>query len=122
MIYNSSMEQNLKQKSKQLAVKVVLLHKQLSAKKKESVMSEGLLKSGAGAGASLMKADCAMGKNDRIVKMYTALQDCVEAKYWLELLNDTGCLTEFEFNDTLKGCDELGKMLVVQIKDLQAKL
>ena len=115
------MDQGIKQKSRQFAAKVVSLHKQLSARKKESVMSEELLRSGAGVGAGLVKTECAMGKNDQIAKMYKALQDCAEAKYWLELLNDTGYLTEFEFNDTLKDCDELGKQLIIRIKSLTVK-
>ena len=110
------MDQNIKTKSRQFAAKTVLLHKQLSARKKETVMSEELLRSGAGIGAELMKSECAMGKNDQIAKVYKALQNCAETKYWLELLNDTGYLTEFEFNDTLKDCDELGKLLIARIK------
>jgi len=113
-------DKSLKQKSREFAIKVVVLHKQLSARRKESVMSEELLRCGAGAGAELAKAECAMGKNDQIAKVYKALQDCAETKYWLELLNDTGYLTEFEFGDTLKDCDELGKLLIVQIKNLRA--
>jgi len=115
------MDQGLKQKSREFAVKVVLLHKQLSARKKESVMSEELLRCGAGVGASLAKSECALGKNDQMAKVYNALQNCAEAKYWLELLNDTDYLTEFEFNDTLTDCDELGKLLVARIKALRAE-
>ena len=110
------MDQGLKQKSREFAAKVVLLHKQLSARKKESVMSEELLRSGAGVGAELAKADCSLSKNDHFARMYKALQNCAEAKYWLELLNDTGYLTEFEFNDTLQNCDEMGKLLVAWVK------
>jgi len=113
------MDKNLKKNSREFATKVVLLHKQLSARKKESVMSEELLRSGAGAGAELAKAECALSNNDRIARVYKALTDCAEAKYWLELLNDTEYLTEFEFNDTLKDCDELGKLLIAQIKSLR---
>ena len=114
------MDKGLKQKSREFAAKVVFLHKQLSARRKETVMSEELLRSGAGVGADLAKAECSLGKNDKIARVYKALQSCAEAKYWLELLNDTGYLTEFEFNDTLKGCDELGKLLITQIKSLRA--
>ena len=57
------MDQGLKQKSREFAVKVVFLHKQLSARKKETVMSEELLRSGAGAGADLAKAECSLNKN-----------------------------------------------------------
>ena len=110
------MDKDLKQKSRGFAVKVVLLHKQLSARKKETVMSEELLRSGAGVGAELAKAECSLSKNDMLTKVYKALQNCAEARYWLELLNETDLLTEFEFNDTLKDCAELGKILVARIK------
>ena len=110
------MDQDTKQKSREFAAKVVNLHKQLSTRKKESVMSEELLRSGAGVGADLVKSECSMGKNDQIAKIHLALQKCVEAKYWLELLNETGYLTEFEFNDTMKDCEELGKMLMARLK------
>ena len=112
------MDETIKQKSREFAVKTVMLHKQLSSRKKESVMSGELLRSGAGVGAELAKAECALGKNDRIARIYKALQNCGESRYWLELLNDTGYLTEFEFNDTLKGCDEIGKQLIALIKSM----
>jgi four helix bundle protein len=123
LTYNTTiMDKNLKQKSKEFAVKVVLLQKQLSARKKEGVMSDELIRSGAGAGAELSKADTALSRNDQIARVYTALQKCAEAKYWIELLHDTENITEFEFNDTVKDCDELGKLLVSQIKTLRAGL
>jgi four helix bundle protein len=112
------MDNLIKQKSKELAVKVVNLQKQLLARKKESVMSEELLRCGAGVGAALVKAECAFSKNEQITRVHMALQNCAEAKYWLELLNETGCLTEFEFNDTLNTCDEMKKLVVAQIKAL----
>ena len=115
------MDQVLKQKSREFAVKIVSLQKQLLARKKESVMTEELLRSGAGVGAALVKADCAFSKNEQITRVQMAFQNCAEAKYWLELLNDTDCLTEFEFNDTLNNCDELGKLIIALIKVLKAE-
>jgi len=119
-IYNSGiMDKNVKKKSREFAAKVVQLHKQLTIRKKEGVMADELLRSGAGIGADLAKAECALNKNDLVAKVYKALSDCAEAKYWLELLNDAGSLTEFEFNDILKECDEMGKLLIAQIKALR---
>jgi four helix bundle protein len=112
----------IKQKSRLFAAKVVQLHKQLSARKKETVMSKELLRSGAGVGADLSKAECALSRNDQLTRVYAALQDCAEAKYWLELLNDSAYLTEFEFNDTLKDCDELGKLLVALVKHIRSSM
>ena len=110
------MDKDLKQKSREFAVKVVILHKQLSARKKETVMSEKLLVSGAEIGVELAKTECSLSKNDQFARIYKALQNCAETKYWLELLNDTGHLTEFEFSDTLKDCDALGKLIVALVK------
>jgi four helix bundle protein len=114
------MDKELKQKSQGFGIKVVLLHKQLSARKKETVMSEELLRSGARAGAELAKTECSLNKNDLFNKVYRSLENCAEARYWLELLNDTDHLTEFEFNDTMKGCEDLRKLLVAQIKAFKA--
>jgi four helix bundle protein len=113
-------DKDLKQNSRAFAVKVVLLHKQLSARKKETVMSEELLRSGASIGAELAKAECSLNKNDQFARLYKALQNCAEAKFWLELLNDTDLLTEFEYNDTIKDCSELGKLLVARVKSFRA--
>ena len=114
------MNQDIKKESREFALKVIRLHKQLSAVKKETVMSEELLRCGAGAGAELAKTEYAMGNNDRMGKLYKALQNCMEAKYWLELLFDTEYITEFEFNDTLKSGDELGKMIIAIVRNLRA--
>ena len=114
------MDKNLKQKSREFTVKVVLLSKLLIVRKKETVMSEALLRSGADIGAELARAECSISKNDMFAKVYKALQNCAETKYWLELLNDTDNLTEFEFNDTLKDCEELWKLLMAQLRALKA--
>lgn len=113
------MDNNIKQKSRALAAKLIQLQKQLSARKMDTIISEKLLSSGAEAGAELSKAEYALGKNDLITKTYKSLQDCAEAKYWLELLNDSKYLTEFEFNDILKDLNEMGKLLIAYTKTLR---
>jgi four helix bundle protein len=107
-------------KSKTFSVKIVQLYKHLAGNKKEIVLSEQLLRSGTGIGASLAKADCAINRQEFLGKIYTALQSCAETKYWLELLNDTGLITEYEFNNTFQDCEELRVMLRTAIKSLQA--
>ena len=115
------MDKTLKKKSQEFATKTVKLHKHLSAIKKETVMSEELLRCGAGAGAELAKAEFAMGNSDQTAKIYKALHNCVEAKYWLELLFETDYITEFEFKDSIKSCDELGALIIALVKTIRAK-
>jgi four helix bundle protein len=116
------MDKGIKQKSRQFAAKTVQLYKHLSAHKKETVLSKQLLHSGSNVGANLAKAEMALSKNDQLAKVYLALQDCAEAKYWLEVLNDNEFLTEFEFSDNLKECDDMGKILVDLIKKMRAEM
>jgi four helix bundle protein len=115
------MDQALKKKSRELTAKAAGLYKHLSAHKTETVLCAELLRSAGGVGAELVKAEFALNKNDQIVKLYNALQGCAEAKYWLEVLNDNAYLTEFEFNDTLKICDGMGKSLIGLVKHITGK-
>jgi four helix bundle protein len=105
---------------RQFAAKVVQLYKHLCNNKKETVLSECLLRAGTGIGANLAKIDCALNKNDYFQKIYSALLDCAETKYWLELLYETDFLTEFEFNNAIKECEEIRKMISIAIKNLRS--
>ncbi|GHV88464.1 hypothetical protein AGMMS50267_08240 [Spirochaetia bacterium] len=104
------------------AVKIVQLYRHLSNNKKEAVLSEQLLRSGTGIGANLAKADCAINKNEYLTRLYSALQDCAETKYWLDVLNASGVLTEFEYNSHTQDCDTLQNMFLLAIKSLRAAI
>jgi four helix bundle protein len=108
-----------KAKSRQFAVKIAQLYKNLSNNKKEYVMSEELLRVGAGIGVSLAEAECAANKNDFLAKIQEALQKCAATRYWLEILKEAECITEFEFTNNIQDCDELRKILFYTIKSLK---
>jgi four helix bundle protein len=115
------MENNVtKTKSRQFAVKIAQIYKNLSNNKKEYVMSEQLLRSGTGIGADLAASECAATKNDFVAKIQEALQKCAETRYWLEILKDSDLITEFEFKSSVQDCDELRKILFYTIKALKA--
>jgi four helix bundle protein len=108
-----------KTKSKQFAVKIVQIYKNLSNNKKEFVMSEQLLRAGTGIGANLAEAECASNKTDFIAKIQLALEKCAETRYWLEILGETDLITEFECKNNIQDCDELRKILIYAIKSLK---
>jgi four helix bundle protein len=108
-----------KTRSKQFAVKIAQIYKNLSNSKKEYVMSEQLLRAGTGIGAALAASECAATKNDFMAKVQEALQKCAETRYWLEILGDTDLITEFEFKSSVQDCDELRKILAYTIKALK---
>ena len=116
------MERTAKIKSKRFAVRIVKLYKYLCEEKHEYVLSKQLLRSGTSIGANLAEAECAISKKDFLSKIYIALKECAETKYWLELLNETEYLTEAQFQSIFSDCEELRKMLSATTKTLNSTL
>ena len=57
-----------------------------------------------------------------LAKVYIALKECAETKYWLELLNETGYLTDIQFQSVYSDCEELRKMLSATTKTINSTL
>jgi four helix bundle protein len=105
------MKENIaREKSMLFAIRIVNLYKYLS-KKKEFVMSKQVLKSGTSIGANLAEADCSISKKEFLAKTYIAFKECIETKYWLELLQKTDFINMTEYNSLAKDCDEIYKIL-----------
>ena len=116
------MEKTAKQKSKYFAVRIVKLYRFLCEEKHEYVLSKQLLRSGTSIGANLAEAECAISKKDFLSKIYIALKECMETKYWIELLYETDYLSEKQFLSILADCEELRKMLSATTKTVQSTL
>ena len=98
-------------KSFDFAVRIVNLHKHLSAEKKEFVLSKQLLRSGTSIGANVSEAVRGQSKADFLAKMCIALKEANESHYWIRLLYKTDFLTEQEFNSIENDVVELIKIL-----------
>ena len=101
----------IENKSFDFAVRIVNLHKHLSAEKKEFVLSKQLLRSGTSIGANVSEAVRGQSKADFLAKMSIALKEANESHYWIRLLYKTDFLTEQEFNSIEKDVVELIKIL-----------
>ena len=107
-----SMNDNvIENKSFDFAVRIVNLHKHLSAEKKEFVLSKQLLRSGTSIGANVSEAVRGQSKADFLAKMCIALKEANESHYWIRLLYKTDFLTEQEFNSIENDVVELIKIL-----------
>ena len=58
--------------------------------KKESVLTNQLIRSGTSVGANIREAFYGHGTADFIAKLQIALKECSESEYWLELLIESG--------------------------------
>lgn len=109
-------ENVLKLKSYAFAVRVVKMYQHFVSEKKEYVLTKQLLRSGTSIGANIAEASGAISNADFSAKISIAYKECLETKYWLCLLKDTGYLTEKEFESLHKDADELGNMLFSTLK------
>lgn len=54
-------------------------------------------------------------KNDFISKFEIALKECYETEYWMELLFETGYLTEVQFKNLQQNCGQIRRMLIASV-------
>ena len=85
-------------------------------------MSKQLLRSGTGIGANLAEAECAISRKDFLAKVYIALKESAETKYWLELLHETDILSDMEFQSIYEDCEELRRILSATTKTVNSTL
>ncbi|MGM9653536.1 MAG: four helix bundle protein [Eubacteriales bacterium] len=102
----------LQEKSKTLALQIIKVCNEVKKKKRESVLTNQLIRSGTSIGANIREAFYAHGKADFIAKLQIALKECSESEYWLELLIESGY-----YNDRtiLEQCIEIKKILIASI-------
>ncbi len=109
-------------KSKRFAIRIVKLYQYLCEEKKEFVMSKQVLRCGTSIGANLAESTTAISRKDFLSKIYTALKECSETQYWLELLRDTDFITEEMFDSMQKDCEEMRRMLSSSTKTIKEDL
>ena len=99
-------------KSKDFALGIIRLCNEVKTNKKESILTNQLVRSGTSVGANIREAFYAHGKADFIARLHIALKECAESEYWLELLIEGG----YTDNKTvLKHCVEVKKILIASI-------
>ena len=87
------------------------LYKFLKEERNEFILSKQLIRSGTSIGANIAEAEHAISTKDFIAKLYIALKEAAETKYWLDLLKEADYLTTEEYNSIVIDCEELIKLL-----------
>ena len=99
------------QKSKAFAVRIIRLSQHLTEEKKEKVLSRQVLRSGTSIGANVKEAVRGQSTADFLSKMQIALKEASETEYWLELLAETDYLSEKAADSVLNDCRELIRLI-----------
>ena len=106
------MDSPLLSKSKAFALEIIKVCNEIKSFKRESVLTNQLVRSGTSIGANIREAFYGHGRADFIAKLQIALKECSESEYWLELLIESGY-----YHDTtiLEHCIEIKKLLISSI-------
>ncbi len=114
-------ESILRNKSKQLAVDIILACREMRKNKVEYALIDQLLRSGTSVGANIHEAQYAHGTKDFISKLEIALKECNECDYWLDILLSTQSIDTIKSKILSAECDEIRKILISSVNTLKTK-
>lgn len=113
--------QDLRERTKQFALRIIRLYGALPKTTEAQVIGKQLLRSGTSVGAHYREAQRAKSDADFINKIEGGLQEAEETAYWLELLAESGMMTEVRLQNLRAEIDELMAIFVTMVKNVKAK-
>ena len=116
------MNSPLMDKSKAFALRVIKVCNEIKREKKESILTNQLVRSGTSIGANIREAFYAHGRADFIAKLQIALKECSESEYWLELMAKTQTLSQEEAESLLNTCRRIRFTLIRSINTAKQKV
>ena len=106
-------------KSKAFALRIIKVCNEVKREKKESVLTNQLVRSGTSIGANIREAFYTHSKADFVAKLQIALKECSESEYWLDLLIESGYYDDMTMLDQ---CIEIKKLLISSINTSKRNL
>ena len=113
------LEGPLQEGSYAFSLRIIKMYHVLSEDRHEKVLAKQILRSGTSIGANVSESRFAASKPDFRSKLTIALKEANETDYWLNLLHDSGYLTNEEFASLDKDLTSLINMLVKSLKTTQ---
>ncbi|MCR4964032.1 MAG: four helix bundle protein [Bacteroidales bacterium] len=107
-------------KSLAFAKRVAKCYRYLIDKKKETILSKQILRSGTSIGANIREGLYAQSRKDFISKMNIALKEASETDYWIEVLYSAEYFSEIEYTSLKNDNEEIIKLLTSIIKTTKA--
>jgi four helix bundle protein len=113
---------DLKQRTKDFALRVIRLFTKFPESKVAQVIGNQVLRSGTSVSAHYREASRARSMAEFVSKLGGGLQELDETEYWLELLVDAEIVPSGQLEDLLKETDELMAIFVTCIKNSKEKV
>lgn len=103
----ASEKRDLRMRTKAYALRIIRLYISLPKTTEAQVIGRQLLRSGTSSGAHYREATRARSKAEFVSKIEGGLQELDESAYWLELLVESGIVTQALLVDLCAETDEL---------------
>ena len=112
-------ENTFKIRTKKLAVAIIREVDKLPHSLAADVIGRQLIRSGTSIGANYRAACRAKSSPDMINKMKIVEEECDETAYWIEILVESGLVSQEQVNEVYKERNEILAMIVASIKTLR---
>jgi four helix bundle protein len=99
--------EQLRERTKQFAIRIVRLFKALPRSTEAQVMGKQLLRCGTSVAANYRAVCRARSKAEFVARIGIVAEEADESVLWLELLEETGTLTRNQLREILKEAREL---------------
>jgi len=113
---NEKEGRDLQARTKGFALRVIHLYSSLPKTTVAQVLGKQLLRSGTSVGAQYREAARARSRAEFISKVESSSQELEETVYWLELLAESGIVSQPLIGTLLKEADELMAIFVSSVK------
>ena len=110
---------DLKQRTKEFALRIIRLYANLPKSTEAQVIGKQLLRSGTSVGAHYREAYRSRSDAEFISKIEGGLQELEETIYWIELLIEATIIPEEKLKSLLQEANELMSILVTCIKKVK---
>jgi len=108
-------EEQLKDRTKQFALRVIKLSSSLPRSREGEVLGRQILRSGTSVGANYRSACRARSTPDFISKLGIVLEEADETLYWLEIITESNLVPAKRLSSLMREADELVAIFVASV-------
>ena len=116
-----SFSQDLKQRTKEFALRIIKLFSALPKSVEAQVIGKQILRSGTSVGAQYREACRARSTAEFVSKMQSGLQELDETSYWMELLAESKVVNAKRLESLQDEANQLTAIFVTSVKTAKSK-
>lgn len=113
---DASKQEQLRQRTKRFALRIIRLFKSLPRSAEAQVMGKQLLRSGTSVGANYRSAGRARSRAEFVSKISIVVEEADETVFWLECLVESGTVKEELVRDLMKEANELVAIFAASLR------